>query len=85
MIPTCEARKFSKEKSYKHKSIEIDGILYYSEKVLPSEVIGFSKSLSNTSFDLASSTFCVSMVYSFSLKAYSFVDDTHWNSKMLSI
>ncbi len=79
---TEEIKHFLPKKKYEKVSHEIDGILYYTGRILPTQkVTSEGKTdlrLCDTSFDLTKSTFCVPVVDSFSPLAYSIVDEIHW-------
>lgn len=76
---TEEVKKFVVKKSYKSISKEINGILYYTGRILPSQSFSGKLSLSDVILDLSStSLFCVPLVESCSPFAYSLVGETHW-------
>lgn len=73
---TEEVKQFSKVKEYKNCSIEKDGILYFSGRVLDGqEPLAFETVM----FDLNPLSFCQPLVDRYSPTAYSIMIDTHWS------
>ena len=64
---------------FKTISIERDGILYYSSRILPTQQFTGDLTLCDTSFDLSGSTFCVPLVDSLSPIAYAVSNEVHWH------
>ena len=79
---TEEIKHFLPKKKYEKISQDIDGILYYTGRILPTQKVTFEGDtglrLCDTSFDLMKSTFVVPIIDSFSPLAYSIVDEIHW-------
>ena len=73
-----EVKKFVDKKVYTKISKEINGVLYYTGRILPSQKFGGKLALSDVILDLSSTTFCVPLVESCSPFAYSLVGETHW-------
>ena len=63
---------------YDKISIEKDGILYYTCKILPSQEISGDPSLCNASLDLCCTTFCVPISHYQSPVAHTVIDEVHW-------
>ena len=77
---TLEVKHFVDKKSYEKISVEKDGILYYSGRILPSQEFGGILKLSDVMIDLTSTTFSVPLVDKMSPFAYALVNDVHWYS-----
>ena len=75
---TEEVKMFLDKKVYQKISKEIDGILYYTGRILPSQSFGGKLSFSDVILDLSCTSFCVPLVESCSPFAYSLVGETHW-------
>jgi hypothetical protein len=75
---TAEIKGFVDPVKYKNKSVLKDGILYYTGRILASQEIDGTPSLSGACLDLSASTFCVPMTDSLSPIAYAIVMETHW-------
>ena len=77
---TLEVKHFVDKKSYEKISVEKEGILYYSGRILPSQEFGGTLKLSDVMIDLTSTTFSVPLVDKMSPFAYALVNDVHWYS-----
>jgi hypothetical protein len=75
---TQEVKHFVDKKVYQKISKEVNGVLYYTGRILPSQIFGGKLSLSDVILDLSSTTFCVPLAESCSPFAYSLVGETHW-------
>ena len=75
---TLEVQKFLSKSVFEKISVERDGILYYSGRILPTQSITGKMELSNVMLDLADSTFCVPLTDRSSPLAYSIVNEVHW-------
>ena len=78
---TLEVKRFIKPTQYQKISIERDGILYYSGRILPTDNIKITGEMSTVMKDLAADTFCVPIIYKHSPLAYSLINEVHWHSK----
>ena len=78
---TLEVKKFIKPTQYQKTSIERDGILHYSGRILPTDNIKITGEISTVMKDLAVDTFCVPIIDKHSPLAYSLINDMHWHSK----
>eukprot|EP00111_Clytia_hemisphaerica_P012237 TCONS_00035946-protein len=78
MKSTQEVKKFTPSKRLANILSEKNGILYYNERILPIEKITSTGKLTNTMFDLSSSTFIVPVFDRYSPIAYSIVNFIHW-------
>ena len=77
---TLEIKKFLPKHKYCNISKEIDGIMYYSGRILPDQKVENKLSVADVSYDLSEKTFCVPMVDRLSPVAYAISDEVHWNS-----
>ena len=75
---TEEVKKYLDRKRYQKITSEIDGILYYTGRILPSQTFDGKLNLSDVSLDLTSASFCVPIMDSVSPLAYSIVNEIHW-------
>ena len=75
---TEEVKQFVDKKRYEKISKEIDGILYYTGRILPSQSFSGKLTLSDVILDLTSTSFCVPLAEVNSPFAYSLVAETHW-------
>ena len=76
-ICTNEVKHFLKQRHYKNISNEIDGILYYTGRILPSHKQSNSNELSDVMLDLSTISFCVPLTDKYSPVAYSIVSEVH--------
>ena len=60
---TIEIKTFVRTSHYQQISIEKNGILYYTWRILPTEKIQAANEMTEVIKDLCSSTFCVLLVY----------------------
>ena len=74
---TQEIKHFLKPRVYSSISTEIEGILYYSNRILPSKELRGTTQLSDVMLDLSSTTFCVPLTDQFSPIAYAIVNEVH--------
>ena len=75
---TLEVKHFVDKKVFEKISVEKDGILYYSGRILPSQEYGSIIQLSDVMLDLTASTFSVPLIDSSSPFAYAVVNEVHW-------
>ena len=75
---TDEVKQFNQQKSYSRFTKEIDNILMYTGRILPSDEVTVTGRFTNAMLDLSSKTFCVPVVDKHSPIAYSLVNDIHW-------
>lgn len=75
---TLEIKHFLPEQKYSNISKEIDGILYYSGRILPDQKVEKDLTLADVSFDLSDKTFCVPIVDKLSPVAYAISSEIHW-------
>ena len=73
---TEEVKRFSKVKEYKNCSLEKDGILYFSGRILDGQE---PLALESVMFDLNPLSFCQPIVDRFSPIAYSIMIQVHWS------
>ena len=74
---TEEVKKFVDKRSYESISSEVEGILYYTGRILPSMEDRGGPQLSDVMFDLSKTTFCVPLTDKHSPIAYSIVNEVH--------
>ena len=74
---THEVKHFLKQRHYNKISTEIDGILYYTGRILPSHKQSNSNELSDVMLDLSTISFCVPLTDKYSPVAYSIVSEVH--------
>ena len=58
-----EIKRFINPTQYQKISIERDGILYYSGRILPTDNTKITGEMSTVMKDLAADTFCVPIIY----------------------
>ena len=76
-----EVKKFLKPHQYKSISNEVDGVLYFTGRILPEDNVTIVGQATEVMRDLCSSTFCVPLTDKHSPIAYSVINDVHWNDK----
>ena len=74
---TAEVVNFVNKSKYADITTEIDGILYYNSRILPSEQFGDPASFSDAVLDLSSSSFVVPVLDFKSPIAYALMLETH--------
>ena len=75
---TLELKQFVCPKKYEKISVPKDGILYYANRILPSQKIRGNLHLSDVCTDLAANSFIVPITDALSPIAYAIVMETHW-------
>ena len=75
---SSEVKEFLQPAAYQHISMEKDGILYYTGRILPEDDITIVGRATNVMKDLTSTSFCVPITDKDSPVAYSLVNDIHW-------
>ena len=75
---TLEIKHFADKKVYEKISVEKDGILYYTGRILSSQEFGGNLTLTDVMIDLTTSTFAIPIVEHFSPFAFSIVNEVHW-------
>ena len=80
---TSEVRHFLPKNAYQNISKDIDGILHYTGRILPSQNIEIESDLqlADVCTDLSSSTFCVPILDKHSPITYSIINEVHWYSE----
>ena len=76
---TSEVKQFLKPAQYKNMSLETDGVLTYTGRILPTDDITILGRATDVMKDLTSTMFCVPLVDKNSPLAYSITNDIHWN------
>ena len=78
---TIEVKHFVKRAQYVNISEEINGILYYSGRILQDKKINIITPMSAVMHDLHSTSFCVPLVDKHSPLAYSIINEVHWHDE----
>ena len=78
---TEEVKHFYKSQKYGPVSKEVDGVLYYTGRILPSDEVTIVGRATEVMKDLSSTTFCVPITDRYSPIAFSLVNDIHWHDK----
>ena len=73
-----EVKKFLDKSKYEDISKEIDGVLYYSGRILPEQDFGGHPNLCRAALDLCQTTFCVPVMDRCSPVAISIALEIHW-------
>ena len=79
-----EVKHFNKSKCYSKFSLEKDGILWYTGRILASDTVSIVGRFTDAMMDLSQSTFCVPVIDKNSPIAYSIINDVHWYDKDVS-
>ena len=74
-----EVKKFLDKSKYEHFTKEIDGILYYSGRILTDHKFGGYPDLCEAAIDLCQTTFCVPVMDQLSPVAISIAFEVHWH------
>ena len=77
-LATIEVKKHLNKEKYEKNSTEKDGILFYSGRILPTQKITSTITMSDTMYDLSETTFCVRLVDKNSALALSIINEVHW-------
>jgi hypothetical protein len=76
---SLEVQHFLGKGKYKNIAVDVDGILYYSGRILPDQQFEGYPHLCEVALDLCRSSFCVPIMDQFSPVAISIALDIHWN------
>ena len=76
---TLEVKRFLKPSQYKDVSQEVDGVLTYTGRILPTDDVSIVGRATQVMKDLTSTMFCVPLLDRNSPLAFSLVSDIHWN------
>ena len=76
---TEEVKKFLHKKVYRNITKEVNGILYYSGRILASQEFNGKINLSDVCLDLTATTFCVPVMDCMSPVAHSVASEIHWH------
>ena len=79
---TLEVKKFVKPSQYEKISTEANGILYYNGRILPRDGISAACEIAAAMKDLASTKFCVPVIYRHSPLVYSMINEIQWYSNV---
>ena len=79
MKATNEAKKFLEKYKYVNISKDIDGVLYYSGRILTDYSFGGTPELCEAAIDLCRTTFCVPVMDQYSPVAISIALEIHWH------
>ena len=77
---TLEVKKFAEPSQYEKISTETNGILYCRGRILQTERIRAVCGMTTVMKDLASTTFCVPIIYKHFPLAYSIINKNNWYS-----
>ena len=77
-LATKEVKSSMKREKYEKISIEKNDILYYSGRILPTQKVSTTVTLTDTMLDLSETTFCVPLVIKTSSISQSIVNEVHW-------
>ena len=80
---SAEVRFFVKQDRYKRFSQDINGILMYNGRLLPTDEIQIITPLTSVMKDLQSTTFCVPVLDKHSPISYAIINDVHWNDPVV--
>ena len=80
---TQEMKHFHKKDHYSKFSTEVNGILKYTGRILPSDRVEVVGSMTRAMKDLTVTAFCVPVIDGHSPIAYSIVTDYHWNDEVI--
>ena len=75
---TQEVKNFIPESRYKNISVEQNGVLFYTGRILSTQEISGQVTLCDTSFDLSKTSFCVPIADNLSPVAYAVANEIHW-------
>ena len=76
---TSEVKHFLKLSRYEDLSNEVDGVLTYTGRILPTDDVTIVGRATQVMKDLTSTMFCVPLVEKNSPLAFSIASDVHWN------
>ena len=76
---TNEVKHFVKDSKVEQISVEKEGIVYYSGRILPNQETNPVVQLTEVMKDLSNSTFCVPLIEKNSPLAFSVVNEVHWD------
>ena len=79
---TNEVKHFGNVKRLKKISKEVDGILYYTGRILSTQEFNIAADITPVMKDLTSSTFCVPIVDKDSPVAISIINEIHWHHEV---
>ena len=79
---TLEVQKFNKKDSYINDTFEKSGISYYKGRILAEQNICVISPFSAVMKHLSATTFRVPIIDKHSPRAYSIVNEVHWNDKV---
>ncbi|XP_066917918.1 uncharacterized protein [Clytia hemisphaerica] len=80
---TEEVKQFVSKEKYKRISTEIDGILTYTGRIMPTDEINVITPMTKVMKDLHQTTFCVPIISKHSPIAYAVLSDVHWHNKVV--
>ena len=75
---SLEIKHFLPYDRYKNISEEINGVLYFTGRILPTQEINGQINLADACFDLCSASFNVPLIDKLSPIAYAIANETHW-------
>ena len=81
-MATNEVKQFTKSKCYIDVSEEMNGILYHTGRILPTQEFSVISAMTEVMHDLVPSTFCIPIVDKHSPLAYAVINEVHWFNKI---
>lgn len=75
---SLEIKNFISEDRYKNISEDVNGVLHFTGRILPTQKINGQLNLADACFDLCSASFHVPLVDKLSPIAYAIANETHW-------
>ena len=80
---TAEVKHFVKDHKYKRISTDVNGVLTYTGRMLPTDKIDSAIPMTKIIKDLHETTFCVPVISKDSPLAYAIMTETHWYNKSI--
>ena len=77
---TEEIKHFLKESQYKKISKENDGILFYADRILPTQNVSIVGRMTEAMKDPTATTFCVPVLEKHAPMACSIISEVHWHN-----
>ena len=80
---TDEVKQFVSKEKYKRISTDVDGILLYTGRIMPTDSVNVITPMTKVMKDLHQTIFCVPILSKHSPIAYAILNDVHWNNKVV--
>ena len=78
---SLEVKQFVKQSKYKNITEDINGILTFTGRILPTDEVQIITPMTSAMKDLHSTMFCVPVLDKYSPISYAIINEVHWNSK----